>query len=188
MSRSSPRGRRVSTSPSPATTAQTAASMRPSMVTVRSGPTSAQVQTPPSPSRFRPTANWSRQAGAIQVGAGGIDFALSRYNSNGSLDTGFDGDGLVTASFSPEAEERALGMAVQGDGKILAGGFAGPAPLGSARLICSRTIRARWLSRRQLRNRGQGRLRFRFQVAGSRPDADDRWGRRPRRKQVQRSR
>ena len=63
-------------------------------------------------------------------GASGVDFALARYNPDGTLDGSFDGDGLVTASFSPEAEERAFGVAVQGDGKILAGGSAGTGSYG----------------------------------------------------------
>ena len=52
-----------------------------------------------------------------------IDFALARYNTNGSLDTSFDGDGkLITAvgtSFS-----RASSVAIQADDKIVAFGYA----------------------------------------------------------------
>lgn len=47
-------------------------------------------------------------------------FALARYNTNGSLDTSFDGDGKVTAHFS--LDEGAYSVAVQADGKILVAG------------------------------------------------------------------
>jgi uncharacterized delta-60 repeat protein len=52
--------------------------------------------------------------------------ALLRYNINGSLDTSFDGDGIVVtttdASFSSNAY---LAASVQANGKIVAAGFAG---------------------------------------------------------------
>jgi uncharacterized delta-60 repeat protein len=54
--------------------------------------------------------------------AGQYDFAVARYNNDGSLDTTFGAGGrLVTdlASF----EDRALSVAVQVDGKIIASGF-----------------------------------------------------------------
>ncbi|MBK7704813.1 MAG: VCBS repeat-containing protein [Acidobacteria bacterium] len=47
--------------------------------------------------------------------------AVVRYNSNGSLDTAFDGDGKVTTSIGVNCE--AYAVAVQPDGKILLGGF-----------------------------------------------------------------
>ena len=50
-------------------------------------------------------------------GAGGADFALARYNADGSLDTSFSGDGLQTTDFA--GFDRANGMALQGDGKIV---------------------------------------------------------------------
>jgi uncharacterized delta-60 repeat protein len=47
--------------------------------------------------------------------AGGTELALARYNANGTLDTSFDGDGIVShANTSP-----GVSVAVQGDGKIL---------------------------------------------------------------------
>ncbi|MHC4575042.1 MAG: hypothetical protein ACYS76_13070, partial [Planctomycetota bacterium] len=49
------------------------------------------------------------------------DFALARYNSDGSLDSTFDTDGLVTTSFSSSWEE-AYGLVLQADGKIVAAG------------------------------------------------------------------
>jgi uncharacterized delta-60 repeat protein len=48
------------------------------------------------------------------------DFALARYNSNGSLDTTFDTDGKVTSEFGNS--ENALAMALQSDGKIIVAG------------------------------------------------------------------
>src|SRR6185295_1528746 len=50
-----------------------------------------------------------------------FDFALARYNTNGTLDTSFSGDGKQTASFGES--DVAKGVAVQGDGKIVAVGF-----------------------------------------------------------------
>ena len=51
-------------------------------------------------------------------------FALARYNANGTLDTGFDGDGMVVTDFAV-ADDGASGVAIQADGKIVAGGSAG---------------------------------------------------------------
>ena len=57
---------------------------------------------------------------AILSGAG--NFALARYNSDGSLDTSFDGDGKVTTLIGTGAH--AYACALQPDGKLVAGGFA----------------------------------------------------------------
>ena len=38
----------------------------------------------------------------VAAGTGGNIFALARYNTNGSLDTSFDGDGMVTTTFPNE--------------------------------------------------------------------------------------
>ena len=48
---------------------------------------------------------------------GGYDFALARYNANGSLDTNFDGDGKLTANFT--GGELAYDLVIQPDGKIV---------------------------------------------------------------------
>src|SRR5438874_1056826 len=50
------------------------------------------------------------------------DFALARYNPNGSLDTSFDGDGKVTTPIGTGNDE-ATGMTVQADGKIVVAGY-----------------------------------------------------------------
>ncbi len=52
------------------------------------------------------------------------DFALVRYNSDGSLDTGFDGDGKQTTSFGTN-EDYAKNVAIQDDGKIVVVGQSG---------------------------------------------------------------
>ena len=49
------------------------------------------------------------------------DFALARYNSNGSLDNTFDGDGRVTTSING-ASDIATAVTIQTDGKIVAAG------------------------------------------------------------------
>ncbi|MET9965919.1 calcium-binding protein [Streptomyces sp. NPDC006356] len=62
--------------------------------------------------------------GIVAVGSSGAAFALARYNGDGSLDTGFDGDGRVTTTFAGGAAT-AFDVALQSDGKIVAAGRAG---------------------------------------------------------------
>ncbi len=50
------------------------------------------------------------------------DFFVSQYDSNGVLDPGFDGDGILTKALSPNGDH-AQAVAVQSDGKIIAGGL-----------------------------------------------------------------
>jgi uncharacterized delta-60 repeat protein len=52
-----------------------------------------------------------------------LDFALARYNSDGSPDTGFGNNGLVITDFFGAYDE-AYALALQTDGKIVAAGFA----------------------------------------------------------------
>jgi uncharacterized delta-60 repeat protein len=52
-------------------------------------------------------------------------FALARYNPDGTLDTTFSGDGKVTTTFSTDATPS--GVAVQGNGRIVAVGGVGGA-------------------------------------------------------------
>jgi len=47
------------------------------------------------------------------------DFALARYNPDGTLDTGFSGDGKQTTDLGGNG---AKAVALQSDGKILAAG------------------------------------------------------------------
>jgi len=52
------------------------------------------------------------------------DFAIARYNPNGSLDTSFSGDGKQTTGFGSRGDGAAA-VALQGDGKIVAAGSGG---------------------------------------------------------------
>ncbi|MCL4297442.1 MAG: hypothetical protein KJ077_17015 [Anaerolineae bacterium] len=51
------------------------------------------------------------------------EFALARYNANGSLDISFDSDGIVTTATGPN-ESTAYGLRLQTDGKIVVAGSA----------------------------------------------------------------
>ena len=87
-----------------------------------------------------------------------VDFALARYNSNGSLDAGFGSGGKVTTHFGFRDNEQALDVALQPDGKIIAAGA----------VVISATFSdfalARYNKRRkfgcELRERRQGDDRF----------------------------
>jgi uncharacterized delta-60 repeat protein len=59
-------------------------------------------------------------AGWTTVG-GNPDFALARYNTNGSLDTSFDGDGKATTAIGT-GDDRGFALAIQSDGKIVVAG------------------------------------------------------------------
>jgi uncharacterized delta-60 repeat protein len=65
-------------------------------------------------------------AGGMLVAAGrtfdgaGFDYVVARYLPDGSPDPSFGGDGVVTTSFG--ADDRAWGVAVQHDGKIVVAG------------------------------------------------------------------
>ena len=50
------------------------------------------------------------------------DFAVLRYNTDGSLDASFDGDGIVAISFG-SVNDSASDIALQADGKIVVAGF-----------------------------------------------------------------
>ena len=69
--------------------------------------------------RSRATARSSWSAPAVTGG----DFALARYNPNGSLDTTFSGDGKQTTDFGGLDEANAV--ALQADGKIVVVGREG---------------------------------------------------------------
>jgi uncharacterized delta-60 repeat protein len=51
------------------------------------------------------------------------DFALARYNPDGSLDTTFDGDGMVSTDLA-SSDDAGYGIALQADGKIVVVGYA----------------------------------------------------------------
>lgn len=62
-------------------------------------------------------------AGYTTLGATDSDFALVRYNADGTLDKSFSGDGKVTASVGA-LHDVARSVAIQSDGKILVAGYA----------------------------------------------------------------
>ena len=51
-----------------------------------------------------------------------FDFALVRYNTNGTLDTSFDNDGKVITAIGSDTD-RAQSVAIQSDGKIVVAGY-----------------------------------------------------------------
>jgi len=53
---------------------------------------------------------------------GNYDFLVVRYNTDGSRDTGFDTDGIVTTAFR-DKDDFAYDVALQPDGKIVAAGW-----------------------------------------------------------------
>lgn len=63
-------------------------------------------------------------AGTIQdEETGEVDYAVARYETDGSLDTSFGGDGMVTTEFE-ESKNGARAIALQTDGKIVVAGGA----------------------------------------------------------------
>ena len=60
----------------------------------------------------------------VAVGGAGGNFAVARYNPDGSLDRGFDGNGRKMADFG-SAFDGAAAVAVQPDGKIVVAGHGG---------------------------------------------------------------
>ena len=62
----------------------------------------------------------SRSGTAVQC-----DFLLIRYNADGSLDTAFDSDGIVTTDINASTRDWASTILLQPDGKILVAGSSG---------------------------------------------------------------
>jgi len=60
-------------------------------------------------------------AGTATIPVNGYDFAVVRYNTNGSLDTGFDTDGIVTTDFFVH-NDYGSEIGIQSDGKIVVSG------------------------------------------------------------------
>jgi uncharacterized delta-60 repeat protein len=60
--------------------------------------------------------------GGLSWNGSNWDFALVRYNANGSLDTTFDGDGRLTTAIGA-GDDRCYSLALQPDNKILAAGY-----------------------------------------------------------------
>jgi len=63
-------------------------------------------------------------AGSFYSTGGDRDFALARYNANGTLDTSFAGGGIATTE-QANANNHFAAVALQSDGKIVAGGWSG---------------------------------------------------------------
>ena len=60
----------------------------------------------------------------VMVGGTPTDFVVARFDEDGTLDTSFDADGMVTTDVGGGfAQEEALGVAVQPDGKIVVAGY-----------------------------------------------------------------
>jgi uncharacterized delta-60 repeat protein len=76
----------------------------------------------------------------VVVGGADWDFALARYNADGSLDTTFSGDGKHTTDFG--GSEDAGGVALQNDGRIVAVGRDGGWDFAVARYMPEGTLDA----------------------------------------------
>src|SRR3954449_4640609 len=61
-------------------------------------------------------------AGSSDEGATGSDFALARYNGDGTLDSSFSDDGKQTTAFAGSSNDFGSAVAVQPDGKIVVAG------------------------------------------------------------------
>ncbi|MEO6334967.1 MAG: hypothetical protein ABIO91_08295, partial [Pyrinomonadaceae bacterium] len=83
------------------------------------------------PANFMPAEDVAVQADGKLVLVGSTvgpdmtqDFGIVRLNANGSPDTGFGSNGLLTISFDPGANEMATAVVIQSDGKIVVAGSA----------------------------------------------------------------
>jgi uncharacterized delta-60 repeat protein len=75
----------------------------------------------------------------VIVGGTFTDFVLARFNADGGPDASFDADGKVTTDMVSNEQEEALGVAIQGDGKIVVVGYTGtPGPGGPASFALAR--------------------------------------------------
>jgi len=64
-----------------------------------------------------------RSPGPPGTGSSVTDFAVARYNADGTLDYTFGTGGRVTTDFGASAYDEAASIAVQPDGKIIVGGY-----------------------------------------------------------------
>jgi uncharacterized delta-60 repeat protein len=77
----------------------------------------------------RPHAGAARADGKLVVaGAYGSSFGILQYTPSLQLDASFGDGGIARAKLTPSALDEAFGVAVQGDGKIIAGGQAPQTP------------------------------------------------------------
>ena len=76
-------------------------------------------------------AGWATVDLPLPNGGYKDNFAVVRYNANGTLDSSFNSNGIVTTAFSGTyVYDQASSVAIQSDGKIVLGGVAGT-PLSS---------------------------------------------------------
>jgi uncharacterized delta-60 repeat protein len=68
--------------------------------------------------------------GSVTNSSTGQDFAVVRYNTDGSLDTSFGSGGEVTTDFTGQ-NDRASALALQANGQIVVAGMSAPATMGS---------------------------------------------------------
>ena len=61
----------------------------------------------------------------VAVGSAGTDFAVLRYNRNGTPDASFGTNGLALTSFGTSSDDAATSVAIQGDGRIVVAGGVG---------------------------------------------------------------
>lgn len=61
--------------------------------------------------------------GYTEKGSSNYDYAVVRINADGSLDTTFDGDGMLTTHIS--SDDVATSVIIQADGKIVVAGYSG---------------------------------------------------------------
>ncbi|MDX1251849.1 MAG: Ig-like domain-containing protein [Gammaproteobacteria bacterium] len=69
-------------------------------------------------------------AGFVGDGSGNNDFALARYNPDGSLDISFDTDGIVTTDFG--GNDVSYALALDSNNNIIVAGFSGTTGAGQA--------------------------------------------------------
>jgi uncharacterized delta-60 repeat protein len=67
------------------------------------------------------------------------DFAITRYNANGTLDTTFDGDGMARVDFS-SSSDKANAVAIQEDGKLVVVGEMDPVGAGARQIGVVRLV------------------------------------------------
>ncbi len=72
--------------------------------------------------------------GSYNVSTSNYEFAVVRYNTNGSLDNSFSSDGKLTTAFG-NGDNIAFALAIQTDGKIVVGGYAGDGAMADFALV-----------------------------------------------------
>ena len=91
-------------------------------------------------------------AGRVLGGGRPVDFALARYNRDGTLDAHFGDGGKVLTTFEPNSIDSANAVVIQSDGKIVAAGLTRSGPARVRR----REVPGERVARRELR-RGRPR-------------------------------